>query len=482
MMGQQDQQKELFSYNIDLDRRVRADHPLRKIAATIDFSFARAEVSHTYGQNGNVSVDPVVILKMMLLLFLDNVASERQLMEIIPERLDYLWFLGYGLNDPIPNHSVLSKARTRWGAEVFEQLFVRTIRACVASGLVEGKKIHVDGSLIAAHASTDSVTAGPPELIAALRQAYQEQAAKLAEPVAASAAPLGPANQTHLSLTDPDSELARGRNTPSRPSYKLHRVVDDAHGVITAQVTTGGSIKEDTRLFGLVQQHQWHTAVAVEVVVADSQYGTVENFLGCVDRGIRPHMADLKTTQHQAGQRTEFFGEDKFIYDATSDTYRCPAGQLMKRWQRRPEKRAYQYMPKAGTCDTCALRTQCTQAKGGRRIQRFDRQGDVEKARAQSQSRAARRDRQRRKHLMEGSFADAANCHGFKRARWRRLWRQEIQGHLIAACQNIRILLRNRGGTPRTALAQAQRACLPHVYFNIWSHFQPREITGVLWN
>jgi transposase len=474
MMGQQNQQKEFFSYNVDLDRRVRADNPLRHIAATIDFSFARTEVKHTYGHNGNVSVDPVVILKMMFLLFFDDLASERQLMEIIPERLDYLWFLGYGLNDPVPNHSVLSKARARWGAEVFEQLFVRTVSACVAAGLVDGQKIHVDGSLIAAHASTDSVTAGPPELIAALRQAYQEQAAKLAEPFVGPAAPLGPANQTHVSLTDPDSELARGRNTPSRPSYKLHRVVDNAHGVITAQVTTGGSVKEDTQLFSLVEQHQQHTSVAVEVVVADSQYGTVENFLGCVERGIDPHMADLKTAQHQAGQRTEFFGVDQFIYDAANDTYLCPAGQRMKRWQRRPEKQAYQYMPKAGTCAACALRAQCTKAKGGRRIQRFDRQEELDQARAQSQSRTARRDRQRRKHLMEGSFADAANCHGFKRARWRRLWRQRIQSHLIAACQNIRILLRNRSGKPSAALAQMTGEYL--------LRFAPMGASDVIWN
>ena len=135
-MGYQDQQKELFGYNIDLDRRVRADNPLRRIASTIDFSFARAQVEHTYGSNGNVSVDPVVILKMMFLLFYDNVASERELMQIIPERLDYMWFLGFGLNDAIPNHSVLSKARARWGTEVFEELFVRTVQECVAAGLI----------------------------------------------------------------------------------------------------------------------------------------------------------------------------------------------------------------------------------------------------------------------------------------------------------------------------------------------------------
>src|SRR6266850_7343848 len=160
MMGQQNQQKEMFSYHVDLDRRVRADNPLRKIASAVDFSFARTVVQHTYGQNGNVSVDPVVILKMMFLLFFDDVASERELIKIIAERLDYLWFLGYGLDDEIPDHSVLSKARERWGKEVFEGFFIRTITRCVEAGLVDGQKIHVDSSLIDANASKSSVVKG----------------------------------------------------------------------------------------------------------------------------------------------------------------------------------------------------------------------------------------------------------------------------------------------------------------------------------
>ena len=107
MMGQQSGQKEMFSYQVDLDRRVRPDHPLRAVRASIDFSFVRDEVAHCYGYNGQVSVDPEVILKLMFLLFLDNVKSERELMRMLPERLDYLWFLGFGLDDAIPDHSVL---------------------------------------------------------------------------------------------------------------------------------------------------------------------------------------------------------------------------------------------------------------------------------------------------------------------------------------------------------------------------------------
>jgi len=455
MMGLQNAQKDLFGYHIDLDRRVRPDNPLRKIAAAIDFSFARLEVRQTYGQNGNVSVDPVVILKMMFLLFLDNVASERELMQIIPERLDYLWFLGYGINDSIPNHSVLSKARARWGARVFEQLFLRTVGQCVAAGLVEGKKIHVDGSLIAANASTDSVLSGSPELIAALRKAYAEQEAKLTEALEVLPAPrpMGPINQTHLSTTDPESELARGRSTSTQPSYKHHRAVDNAHGVVTAHVTTGGSVAEDTQLFGLVEQHQGNTALKVQTIVADTQYGTVANFLECADRGIEPHMADLKTAQDRGTRRSQFFGDNRFVYEVGSDTYRCPAGQVMKRWQKRADKGAYQYMAKAGTCDACALRAQCTSAKGGRRIQRFDRHDELREARSRSRSQQACRDRKRRRHLLEGSFADATNNHGFKRARWRGLWRQKIQNQLIAACQNIRILIGKEICRPTVALA-----------------------------
>jgi transposase len=181
MMGQHEGQKELFSYGVDLDRRVRAEHPLRRVQAMIDFTFARAAVAHTYGENGNVSVDPVVLLKLMFLLFHENVRSERELVRRLPERLDWLWFLGYSLDDEAPNHSVLSKARARWGGELFEELFVRTVRQCVEAGLVDGTKVHLDGSLIDADASRDSVVKADAETIARIRAAYGAQERKLDE-------------------------------------------------------------------------------------------------------------------------------------------------------------------------------------------------------------------------------------------------------------------------------------------------------------
>jgi transposase len=195
MMGRQTDQKELFSYSVDLDKRIRADNPLRPVDARIradnplrpvdarvDFTFVREEVKEFYGYNGNESVDPVVIMKRRFLLFFDNVASERELMKIIAERMDCMWFLGYGMDDAIPNHSVLSKARARWGVDVCETLFTRIVAQCQLAGLIAGQKLHMDGSLVDANASNNAVLKGCPELIEQLREQLQGEMAKLDEP------------------------------------------------------------------------------------------------------------------------------------------------------------------------------------------------------------------------------------------------------------------------------------------------------------
>jgi transposase len=181
MTGKRDPQKQLWNYRVNLDKRVRSDHPLRRINETLELDFVRREVAKFYGTKGNISEDPVVIMKMMLLLFLDNVRSERELMRIIPERLDYMWFLGYGLDDTVPNHSVLSKARKRWGQEVFVALFSRVVAQCVRAGLVEGTKIHVDSSLVDANASLNSVRELHAATLEQIQQPCLEQTQKLEE-------------------------------------------------------------------------------------------------------------------------------------------------------------------------------------------------------------------------------------------------------------------------------------------------------------
>ena len=221
-MGERDPQKQLWSYQVNLDRRVRSDHPLRRINQALDLDFVRPEVAKFYGAKGHVSEDPVVIVKMMLLLFLDDVRSERELMRIIPERLDYMWFLGYGLDDTIPNHSALSKARKRWGQELFVAVFSRVVAQCVKAGLVEGTKIHADSSLVDANASLNSVRELDAATLDQIRQACREQTEKLDETETnkdkenhipdldlPSPGPKTEINQKYQSSTDPEATLVR---------------------------------------------------------------------------------------------------------------------------------------------------------------------------------------------------------------------------------------------------------------------------------
>lgn len=218
---------------MNLDNRVRSDHPLRRINETLDLDFVRREVAKCYGTKGNVSEDPVVIMKMMLLLFLDNVRSERELMRIIPERLDYMWFLGYGLDDTIPNHSVLSKARKRWGQEVFVAVFSQIVAQCVRAGLVAGTKIHADSSLVDANASLNSVRELDAGTLAQIQRTCREETEKLDETDAhkdeknddqdPDLPPPGPRteiNKKYQSSTDPEATLVRQHGFKTRPRYK----------------------------------------------------------------------------------------------------------------------------------------------------------------------------------------------------------------------------------------------------------------------
>ena len=147
----------LFYHGVSLERRIGPDHPLRKIKKLIDFNFIRSQVKDLYGEKGNQSVDPAVILKLIFLLFYENIKSERLLMRQLPLRMDWLWFCGYDIDDNTPNHSVLSKARARWGTEVFEQFFINVLDQCIAAGLVDGETVHIDASFIDGKADIDKV-------------------------------------------------------------------------------------------------------------------------------------------------------------------------------------------------------------------------------------------------------------------------------------------------------------------------------------
>jgi transposase len=443
MMGQvKNSQKKIF-YNLSsLEKRIRRDHPLRKVSTIIDFNFIYDEVKDTYGSRGNVSVPPPVILKMLLLLVLYNVRSERELMLTIPERLDWMWFLGYDLDDDVPNHSVLSKARKRWGVDAFKSFFERIVYQCVTAGLVDGHKIFLDSSLVQANASNNSVVR-TDSIKWHIHQSYRQLEERLDDVQDKS----GAVNRKYVSTTDPDASAIRKGAGVSKLQYQTHRAVEGKNEIITATIVTPGEVNEAHCLKPLTEEHIANTHHQVQTVVADSKYGTVENFLHCHDHGIAAHIPDLMEGQKKQKRRAEIFSEEDFLFDPLADVYRCPAGQILKRRNYNNERQASEYKCSKKICNSCELREQCTKSLHGRSIKRHQRHEALQAMRQGSRTKMAKKNIKLRQSLMERSFA-RATIYGYKRARWRNKWRVQIQEYLIAATQNIMVLINKMWSMP----------------------------------
>lgn len=451
MMGvQQPPQSSLFYTGINIEKRIRSNHPLRKAKELIDFDFAYNEVKDLYGSNGNVSVPPPVILKLMLLLVFYNVRSERELIDTLPERIDWLWFLGYDFDSEIPNHSVLSKARKKWGVDIFQDFFERIVRQCVEAGLVDGRKIFVDSSLVDANASNNSVL-DTRNLKHQLHKNYKKLEARLEERAESSdpSRNYEKKNNRYISSTDPDAALVnRGK---AKLSYQVHRAVDGKHEIITATDAASGDVNEAHLMLPLLEKHEETTEIKAETVVADSKYGTIDNFLACHDQSIKAHIPDLRDVAINRIAKTDIFMEDRFSYDPASDTYTCPAGVTLKPKSLHIARQSRDYGAPKKTCAACHLREQCTKNKSGRTIKRHLRQDALERMRAISRSANARYDIKTRQHLMERSFAKSTR-YGFDQARWRGLWRMRVQEYLTCAIQNIQVLIAH-ASKPRKAAA-----------------------------
>src|SRR5208282_4073904 len=417
----------LFSYNVQFETRVRKDHPLRKIKELIDFDFIYKEVEKTYGKNGNVSVPPPVLLKLMLLLICYNVRSERELMDTLPERLDWLWFLGLTIESSVPDHSVLSKARRRWGEDAFRNFFERIVVQCVQAGLVDGTKIFMDSSLIDADASNNSVVDTLSlkrhlneryrELEKRLDEGAQEETASMPEtarPEATTdasiiqeaakgeidtARPEG-VNSRYVSTTDSDASIIRYGRSKAKLRYKTHRAVDGLHEVITAVKVTPGAVDDGHEMGSLIEGHEKNTDVTVKTVVADSKYGTKENLLLCHDKDIQAYVPTIKAITSGTGSRKGIFPEDRFVYHKENDTYTCPAEKVLKKRSDHEDTQNIEYAASKKDCDACPLRPGCTRSKGSRTVQRHVRQGELDHMFALTKTHAAKKDLKTRQHLM----------------------------------------------------------------------------------
>lgn len=441
MSKPQQSEPKLFYHGISLDRRVPQDHALRRIQQLVDFAFVRSQVEHLYGTNGQVSVDPTVLLKLMFLMFYEKVKSERALMAQLPLRLDWLWFCGYDFDDCTPDHSVLSKARRRWGQEAFSEFFAIVLGRCMEAGLVDGKTVHLDSSMIDSNASKDSLK---PQLRLLGQKLYNDLDKQVLPdtPVVEETVSNDPAEQgpleSRVSTTDPDARLGK-KYGKSILGYKDHRVIDNQCGIITATITTPANVHDAHVFVEAIEIHQSNTDTQVTEAIADKGYGTTENYKYLKEHDVNACIPHQRYGVAEPGK----FSNDKFTYDKRQDCFICPAGQKLTRFARKDERAGNSYRADRAVCEPCAFFSRCVSSSTkGRQVQRADDAHYVEWADSCLSKTRRKYLLGRRKYKAEGSFADAANNHGFKRARWRGISKMQIQNLLIAAIQNLRKLMR----------------------------------------
>lgn len=471
MLGRKTFEPKLF-YQFSLEERVPQDHLLRQVAATVDFSFVRRLTARFYSHTGQPRIDPVVRFKMALLGWLYGIPSERRLADEVRLNLAFLWFVGYDLDERPPDHSVLSKARTRFGVTVYQAFFTEIVRQCEQAGLIRGERLYLDSTLTAANASLDSV--GARALVAQvagvdshLAAVWRENPSEPAEdgappsPLAAAAdvlaalsagprplhpidptnAPLGPLNGRLVSRTDPDAALVSRRDKiPPGLYYKVHLGVDGgAARLITAVEVTSGEVGDEQLLSRLIREHAGNTGRTVTEVVADTKYGTQATYAALETVQIRASIPPLP-----GGGIRRVLGRERFVYDPASDCYRCPAGQSLRRMGRTRTGTplgGIQYRADPQGCRTCPFKSDCCGTAAARTITRPDDAGLSERVRAYLTTRQAKRSLRRRGCWVETANAELKEHHGLRRARYRGRAKVQIQAYGAAMAYNVKKLV-----------------------------------------
>src|SRR6201993_3042457 len=450
MMGQHDRSEALFYY-FRLEDQVPENHLLRLIDKHVDFGFVHQRVEDSYSDTGRPSIDPELLLRILLIGYLYGISSERKLVEELRMHLAWRWFTGLGFDEEVPHHSTFSKNRHGRFQEskLFEQLFEQIVRQCVAVGLVRGKELSVDGSFVEANAAKESRI--PREQLAEAAQVHQSVRQYLKEVEQQNPVEKPVHEQDQVSTTDPDSTYARKGGTPARLGYYDNYLVDNDSCVIVGVQATAARMSQETVAAQdmLTRFAQWQGG-APESVAADTTYGNGEFLQWLADRSITPYMR-IRDSIHR--KRSPFFGPERFIYEPENNRYICPAGQFLNYGGRVYRNRAFNYIGTRKKCGPCSLRPQCTSAAFRGLI---IHQNEPARQRARelvNTPEFAQAQRQRKK--VEALFAELKNQIGLRRLRLRRMKFVREQFFLAAAAQNIKRLVRFLSKAPSPPVAAA---------------------------
>jgi transposase len=476
---------------VSLEDLVPRDHFYRHLEAKLDLSVIRDWTRELYTDRGRPSIDPVIFFKLQLVMFFAGIRSERQLVATPSLNLAHRWYLGYALDEPLPDHSSLTRIRQRLGIDIFQRFFERVVDLCQEAGLVWGKECYFDATKVVANADLDSLVprfshAAKTHVVDLFADDVPTDAAEGESEAVASALPAGvvrlpntasdevgragpppwklleerrldpqrPSSGSYMrtsdfgvSTTDPDATPMRTGHGTSLGSHD-HDVVDGSkRRIILAALVTPADMMENVPLRDLLWRVCFRRKVWPHQVTGDTTYGTVENIVAVENAGIRAYTP----LPDWGSRRAAFFAQADFTYDAERDEYRCPQQHPLRRETAKPGEEVVVYRGNAATCNTCLVKAACTTSDHGRIVHHFFYADHLEKVQGYHVTEAYKKAMCKRQIWVEPLFAEAKEWHGLRRLRLRGLMNANIQGLLIAAGQNLKRFLAATGWGRRHA-------------------------------
>ena len=475
-----------------LDALVPAHHFYRHLESKLDLTFVRDLVRSAYKDGGRPSIDPVIFFKLQLIMFFEGIRSERHLIELASLNLAHRWYLGYALDEPLPDHSSLSRIRTRLGVEVFQRFFDQIVELCQAAGLVWGKELLFDATKVRANADLDSLvprfywqakqhltelfdeaqapsstgddaTVSPPapahkvdseprrlptglspedeaHLAAERAETWQLLEERRLDPDRPSVKGYQRLTDVRVSPTDPDAAPMSDGRTPAL-GYHDHYVVDGGKArIILGVLVTPADVMENVPLQDLLWRVQFRWHLHPKRAIGDSTYGTVDNIRALEEAGIRAYVP-----LSAVGKRSGFFGPEAFTYDAEQDVYTCQNGTVLRFRGNHYDARVRAYQAPADACAACPIKARCTDSTQGRIFTRSFDEPYLDRVRGYHETAAYEKAMRKRSVWVEPLFGEAKQWHGLRQFRLRGLPKVNMVGLLVAAGQNLKRLLKAWG-------------------------------------
>jgi len=441
MMGRLKHEQEQLFYEFELDKVVPDDHLVREIAAVLDLSWVRAELASYYSPLGRPSIDPVLMIRMLIVGYVFAIRSERLLCREVQVNLAYRWFCGLSIEDKIPDHSAFSRARNERfrNSDIFRHVFERVVEACIAAALVGGEGFAVDASLIVADANKQRSIPGSewkktrdPE---AASRAVKEYLATLNDAAFGAASDVTP---KFVSPSDPAAQWTGALRGPAFFAYANNYLIDVKFGVIM-DVEASRAIRqaEVGAAKTMIDRTEERFDIKPERLAADTAYGSGANLNWLVkDKKIAPHIPVIDRSKREDGT----FSRDDFRFDKEHNLYTCPAGKTLTTTGRLVnDGETLLYMASMRHCRSCLLKAQCCPKAPFRRVSRsiYEEARDV--ARALANTEAFERSRHDRKRV-EMLFAHLKRILGLGRLRLRGPCGAQFEFTLAAIAQNLRRL------------------------------------------